>query len=63
MSDLGYVSVDRLTLREAEERTLANAQSCVVRHAEVERASDRARRLAGKQRSNVLPMGTRRAER
>ena len=41
-----FVAIDRNTLKAAEEAARADAQSCVVRHAEVETASARARRLA-----------------
>jgi hypothetical protein len=44
VSDLGYVTVERVTLREAEERARADAQSCVIRHATVETAAARVRR-------------------
>lgn len=57
MSDLGYVVIDRNTLKAADEAALADSYSSVVRHATIETAADRARRLAGKRRlSNVLPM-------
>lgn len=47
MSDLGYVDLDATTLRHAEEWAdrERQAQSSVVRHAEVETAAARARRL------------------
>jgi hypothetical protein len=39
-----YVHVERRSLREAEERARADAQSCVIRHATVETAAARVRR-------------------
>jgi hypothetical protein len=51
---LGYVSVDRITLQRATEAREADLCSTVVRHAKVETAADRARRLQRRPVGNVL---------
>jgi hypothetical protein len=42
---LGYVVLDRVTLADAERAREADLVSAVVRHAKVESAADRVRRL------------------
>lgn len=54
MSDLGYVEVDRITLQRATEAREADMCSAVVRHAKIENAADRARRLAKRERPAIV---------